>query len=56
MSLDGGVTDRVVETIDAWLRQSGIRTLNIAGPRESERPGIHRLTYSLLCRLLLQQE
>ena len=56
VSLDGGVTDRVIETIEAWLRLSAIRTLNVAGPRESERPGIHRLTYSLLCRLLLQQE
>jgi hypothetical protein len=24
-----------------WLREHGIRTLNVAGPRESESPGIH---------------
>ena len=32
----------------AWLRAHAIRTLNIAGPRESKRPGIYRLTAKLL--------
>ena len=32
----------------AWLDEHAIRTLNVAGPRESKRPGIHRLTEELL--------
>ncbi len=38
---------RVIE----WLRQHGIKTLNVAGPRESKRPGIHRLTRELLIEI-----
>jgi hypothetical protein len=56
VSLDAGITDRVIETIEPWLQLSSIRTLNVAGPRESERPGIYRLTYSLLCRQFLEQD
>ena len=44
---DGGVTDVAVQVL-AWLRHHGIETLNIAGPRESKRPGIYRLTGELL--------
>jgi len=44
---DGGVTDVAVKVL-AWLRQNEIETLNIAGPRESKRPGIYRLTGELL--------
>jgi hypothetical protein len=29
------------EHFRAWLRMHGIRTLNVAGPRESESPGIY---------------
>jgi hypothetical protein len=32
----------------AWLREHKIQTLNVAGPRESQRPGIYRLTGELL--------
>lgn len=32
----------------AWLQTHAIRTLNVAGPRESKRPGIYRLTEALL--------
>ncbi len=27
-------------TLEPWLRARGVRTLNVAGPRESQRPGI----------------
>lgn len=37
----------VIESMN-WVRQYGIQTLNVAGPRESKRPGIYRLTYELL--------
>lgn len=35
-------------TAIAWLRRNCIMTLNVAGPRESRRPGIYRLTRELL--------
>jgi predicted Rossmann fold nucleotide-binding protein DprA/Smf involved in DNA uptake len=35
----------------AWLRRHGIATLNVAGPRESEAPGIGAETKDLLERL-----
>ena len=44
---DGGVTDVAVQVL-AWLRHHGIGTLNVAGPRESKRPGIYRLTGEFL--------
>ncbi|WP_051593873.1 putative molybdenum carrier protein [Bordetella hinzii] len=31
-----------------WLQARGIATLNVAGPRESKRPGIYRLTREFL--------
>ena len=40
------------EQVYQWLHQQGIRTLNIAGPRESKRPGIYRATLNLLCGVL----
>lgn len=36
----------------AWLARHRIRVLNVAGPRESKRPGIYRASRSLLMRLL----
>ncbi len=44
-------TDRVAEAA-AWLARERIRTLNVAGPRESEAPGIHDLTVAFLSALL----
>lgn len=38
----------VFEAFRLWLRDNSIRTLNIAGPRESQRPGITKETKSLL--------
>jgi len=34
-----------------WLRAHGVRTLNVAGPRESESPGIYRAARDLLREL-----
>lgn len=39
-------------TVAAWLLREGIRTLNVAGPRESEAPGIHDRAVSFLCGVL----
>lgn len=46
--VDGGVTDTATTDVLAWLRAHAITTLNVAGPRESKRPGIYTLTYRLL--------
>lgn len=40
------------EEIREWLAQLGVRTLNVAGPRESSSPGIERAAELLLIRLL----
>lgn len=46
--LDHGVTAAAAEAVVAWLHRHLIATLNVAGPRESKRPGIQRLTGELL--------
>ena len=46
--LDAGVSPEMGVAVLAWLRDHDIQILNIAGPRESKRPGIHRLTCELL--------
>lgn len=48
VKLDAGVTIAAVESVLTWLRENAIATLNVAGPRESKRPGIHRATLELL--------
>jgi hypothetical protein len=50
VQLDHAPTDRDIEQIHDWLRQSPIVILNIAGPRESKRPGIYCATRDLLDR------
>lgn len=43
----GSLQSIAVLSID-WLQAHGITTLNVAGPRESKRPGIYRLTREFL--------
>jgi hypothetical protein len=45
-------SDRDPADIAAWLDGCGVRVLNVAGPRESEAPGIYREARELLRRLL----
>ena len=40
------------ERFRAWLGRHRIRVLNVAGPRESKRPGIYREARRILLRLL----
>ncbi len=49
LALEGRITPARVR---GWITRNRIRTLNIAGPRESKRPGIYRETRALLGRLL----
>jgi len=37
-----------VSTLAEWLEQNNIRVLNVAGPRESKTPGVHKLAYRYL--------
>lgn len=45
-----------VDSARRWLAKHGVRVLNIAGPRESKRPGIYRSAVSFLDRLLTGEE
>ncbi len=48
VQLDAVPVQRTATDILGWIRQHSISSLNVAGPRESKRPGIYRLTYELL--------
>lgn len=48
IQVDSGITGTETGNAIAWLRQHAIKTLNVAGPRESKRPGIYRQTIELL--------
>jgi hypothetical protein len=48
VQLDRDVTPEAVASVVEWLRQNDVKTLNVAGPRESKRPGIYRMTRELL--------
>jgi hypothetical protein len=41
-----------VPLILGWLKEHGIQTLNVAGPRESTQPGIYRRSRAVLSQLL----
>jgi hypothetical protein len=38
-----------------WLRELGVKVLNIAGPRESKRPGIHESALQFLLRFIQEK-
>ena len=46
--VDDGATDEMAASVLAWLRAHHIKTLNVAGLRESKRPGIYQQTTALL--------
>ncbi|MDR3221179.1 MAG: putative molybdenum carrier protein [Candidatus Accumulibacter sp.] len=46
--LDSGVSREAVASIHAWLREHRFKSLNVAGPRQSKRPGIYRMSFDLL--------
>ncbi len=37
---DDGDTESMRERLRAWMKENAVRSLNVAGPRESETPGI----------------
>ena len=48
VQLDTQSPEDMAASVIAWLRKHAIKTLHVAGPRESKRPGIYRLTADLL--------
>lgn len=42
----------VLDQLEQWLLENRIRTLNVAGPRESQQPGIHSRASQLLKQFL----
>jgi len=48
LQLDSGAGDDAAQQLMDWLTRESISNLNIAGPRESKRPGIYFLTNELL--------
>jgi len=48
VQLDAEELQQVAIQIVEWLQSQRIAVLNIAGPRESKRPGIYRLSYEFL--------
>lgn len=48
VQVDTGVSVDAATRVLVWLRQHHIETLNVAGPRESERPGLCGLAKDLL--------
>ena len=51
LQLDSEHGDALVADLLAWLERHAIAVLNVAGPRESERPGIYAQTIRFLDRL-----
>lgn len=43
-----------IEDIIEWIKSNHIKTLNIAGPRESKQPGIYTAAKKLLLRFLVK--
>lgn len=48
VQLDGAVSRGLTFPVLAWLRARRVRVLNIAGPRESKRPGIYAAATAFL--------
>jgi len=49
LQLDGSPS---LEDCLTWLEEHGLKTLNVAGPRESKHPGIYQQAFEFLRRLL----
>jgi tRNA(His) 5'-end guanylyltransferase len=56
VQLDTGVCEEDVREVVRWVAEHGIATLNLAGPRESKRPGIYHLTQAFLDALQNHRE
>ncbi len=48
VQVDEGLLSGEVESVVIWLAELRIQTLNVAGPRESKRPGVYAATLAFL--------
>jgi predicted Rossmann-fold nucleotide-binding protein len=44
--------DQDTQAVQNWLKENSVKVLNVAGPRESKRPGIHQQAADYLKKLL----
>jgi len=51
VQLDSALSDQVIAGLRDWLQSAKAETLNVAGPRESKRPGTYDAALALLRRL-----
>ena len=52
VQLDAGEIKTSLNQVRAWIRHNDIRVLNVAGPRESKRPGTHARSFRFLHEML----
>jgi len=52
IQLDEKTGSEGVQRVAEWVSTHGIAVLNVAGPRESKRPGIYQATFAFFNRLL----
>lgn len=43
---------KITDVVATWIIKNNLRTLNIAGPRETQEPGIYEAAYNILQKLL----
>lgn len=48
------LNDETYTAVFAWLAANRVSTLNVAGPRESQSPGIHQETFNLLMQIVVK--
>jgi predicted Rossmann fold nucleotide-binding protein DprA/Smf involved in DNA uptake len=51
LDLNAEATDYAVKTVKGWLEEFEVKTLNVAGNRESEAAGLHGAVKDLLLRV-----
>ena len=56
VQLDSADFGQEAARVREWLKSNAIAVLNVAGPRESKRPGVYRRAYEFLNRLCARRE
>jgi len=44
--------DKVISLLNEWILENRIKVLNVAGPRESKKPGIYREVFEIVKELI----
>jgi hypothetical protein len=51
VQMDSSPSEEVIADLRAWLADNAVQVLDVAGPRESKRPGVYTVTRALFSRL-----